>query len=155
MINILNSIKMELMILLFSMVPIIELRGAIPLGISLGLHPIHSGILGIIGNISIGILLLKALRPLMNYFEKTELFRSSIGWVKKRSMKKAGTIKKYSLVGLFFFVAIPIPTSGVWTASLIATILKLDRRRAMITMSLGVIVSAIIVLGIYYGIFKI
>ena len=149
----LDSIKRELIVLLFSMVPVIESRGSIPLGISLGLNPIHSGLVSIFGGLLTMSILLKLLNPIMTYFEKTKIFNSTIGWVKRRSMKKAGTIKKYSLIGLFFFVAIPLPTTGVWTASVIATLLKLDRKRSFLSMGLGLIVSAFIILGLYYGIF--
>lgn|SRR5690625_640714 len=151
--NFLASIKKELLVIFFSMVPVFELRGAIPLGISLGLSPLHSWVLSVISNILMAGFLLKLLNPIMNYFEKTRLFKSTIGWVKTRSMKKAATIKKYSLIGLFFFVAIPIPTTGVWTASVIASILNLDIKKSLISMGLGVVVAASIVLGLYYGIF--
>ncbi|HLS53943.1 MAG TPA: small multi-drug export protein [Tissierellaceae bacterium] len=151
--NFLASIKKELLVIFFSMVPVFELRGAIPLGISLGLSPLHSWVLSVISNILMAGFLLKLLNPIMNYFEKTRLFKSTIGWVKTRSMKKAATIKKYSLIGLFFFVAIPIPTTGVWTASVIASILNLDIKKSLISMGLGVVAAASIVLGLYYGIF--
>lgn len=151
--NFLASIKKELLVIFFSMVPVFELRGAIPLGISLGLSPLHTWVLSVISNILMAGFLLKLLNPIMNYFEKTRLFKSTIGWVKTRSMKKAATIKKYSLIGLFFFVAIPIPTTGVWTASVIASILNLDIKKSLISMGLGVVVAASIVLGLYYGIF--
>ncbi len=151
--GIFDNIKKEIIVLFFSMLPIIELRGSIPLGISLGLNPIHSGILSIIGGLLTSFFLLRLLSPLMTYFENTMIFHSTIGWVKRRSMRKAGTIKKYSLIGLFFFVAIPLPTTGVWTASVISTILKLDKKKAFLSMAPGVVTAASIILGLYYGIF--
>ncbi len=153
MVGLFENIKRELIVLFFSMVPIIEARGSIPLGISLGLDPIHSGVISFLGGLFTITILLRILTPLMVYFERTLFFKSTIGWVKKRSMKKAGTIKKYSLIGLFFFVAIPLPTTGIWTASVISSILKLDRRKAFISMALGLLVSIILILGLYYGIF--
>lgn len=151
--GIFENIKRELLVLFFSMVPIIESRGSIPLGISLGLNPIHSGLISLLGGLLTILILLKLLNPLMIYFEKTKVFKTTIGWVKRRSMKKAGTIKKYSLIGLFFFVAVPLPTTGVWTASVISSILKLDIKKAFISMGLGLLASIIIILGLYYGIF--
>ncbi|MEW8974257.1 MAG: small multi-drug export protein [Tissierellaceae bacterium] len=152
MLDIIEGLKKELIVLFFSMTPIFELRGAIPLGISLGLNPIHSGIISIIGNILILGILLKVLRPLMVFFEGTYLFKNTIGWVKRRAMKKAGIIKRYSIVGLFFFVAIPIPTTGAWTGAVIATLLKLDYKKSFISMSMGIITAAMLVLSVYYGI---
>lgn len=150
-----ESIKRELLIILFSMAPISELRGAIPLGISLGLSPIHSTIISICGNILIVPLLLKILHPLIIYFEDTSFFKHTIGVIKTRAMNKAESIKTYSLIGLFIFVAIPLPTSGAWTASVIASILKLDYKKSLLAISLGIIVAGIIILGISVGAFKI
>ncbi|MBC8590071.1 COG2426 family protein [Wansuia hejianensis] len=150
--GLIDEIKKELMVLVFSMTPVFELRGAIPLGISLGLHPIHSALISIVGNILILVFLLKLLQPMMDYFEKTRFFKSTVGWVKRRAMRKAGTIKKYSLLGLFLFVAIPIPTTGAWTGAVIATLLKLKFKKALVAMSLGIVTSASIILALYYGI---
>lgn len=150
-----ESVKRELLVIFFSMVPISELRGAIPLGISLGLSPIHSTIISICGNILIVPILLKILHPLIIYFEDTFIFKYTIGAVKSRAMNKAEAIKTYSLIGLFLFVAIPLPTSGAWTASVIASILKLDNKKAFTSISMGIIVAGLIILGISIGTIKI
>ena len=152
--ELIEELQIELIVILFSMMPIVELRGAIPLGISLGLSPLHSTILSIIGNIAIVPFLLKLLQPIMKYFEKTIVFSNTIGWVKRRAMKKASIIKRYSLIGLFIFVAIPVPTTGVWTGSIIASILKLDFKKTLLSISLGIITAGIIVATISYGVFS-
>lgn len=149
-----ESVKRELLVIFFSMIPISELRGAIPLGISLGLSPVHSTIISIFGNILIVPLLLKILHPLIIYFEHTFIFKHTLGIVKNKAMNKADAIKTYSLIGLFIFVAIPLPTSGAWTASVIASILKLDKKKAFIAISLGIIVAGLIILGISLGTIK-
>lgn len=69
-----QEIKREILVIIVAAMPISELRGAIPLGISLGLSPIHSTIISVIGNMAIVPILLKILNPVMNYFEKTVLF---------------------------------------------------------------------------------
>lgn len=149
-----ESIKRELLVIFFSMVPISELRGAIPLGISLGLSPIHSTIISICGNILIVPILLKILHPLIIFFEDTFIFKYTIGVVKNKAIKKADSIKTYSLIGLFLFVAIPLPTSGAWTASVIASVLKLDKKKAFISIALGIIVAGLIILGVSIGAIK-
>ena len=88
MLDILEEVKRELFVVFVSMLPIVELRGAIPLGISMDLSPIHSAVLSIIGNIVIIPFLLKLLQPIMAFLEKTYIFSKTVGWVKKRSMKK-------------------------------------------------------------------
>lgn len=147
---IIEELKRELFIMFFAMLPIVELRGAIPLGISLGLSPLHSTIISIIGNGLIVPFLLLLLHPIMDYFEKTILFSKTIGWAKARSMKKVESIKKYRLLGLFLFVAIPIPTTGAWTASFVASLLKIDFKHSVLVIWSGIITAGLVVYLITY-----
>ena len=62
-------------------------------------------------------------------------------------------IKKYSIIGLLFLVAIPLPTTGAWTASLAAMFLKLDKRKSILAICLGLVISALIVSGISHNLF--
>ena len=151
--ELLEEIKKELMVLIVAAMPLSELRGAIPLGISLGLSPIHSTVISILGNMMIVPILLKILNPVMNYLENTTLFSKFISWVKSRTMKKTRkAIRKYSLLGLFILVAIPIPTTGAWTGCIAASLLKLDFKKALISILSGVFTAGIIVSTISYGI---
>lgn len=153
MIEIFEELKIEIITMFFSMLPLVELRGAIPLGISLGLRPIQSAIISIIGNIIVVLILLNILDPVMVHFEKTKVFSNTIGKIKTKSMKKAHIIKKYSLLGLFIFVSLPIPTTGAWTGALISSILKLDTRKAFVAISLGLIIAGLITLTISHSVF--
>lgn len=155
MIEIFKELKIEIIVMFFSMLPLIELRGAIPLGISLGLDPLQSAIISILGNILVVFILLHILNPIMIHFERTKLFSATLGKIKERSMRKSDIIKKYSLFGLFIFVSLPLPTTGAWTGSLISSILKLDIKKSFISMSLGIIVAGIITLTISHSIFTI
>ncbi|HSH36688.1 small multi-drug export protein [Schnuerera sp.] len=154
MFEVIEELKREILVLLMAAMPISELRGAIPLGISLGLSPIHSTIISIIGNMAIVPVLLKTLNPVMIFMEKTYFFSKFIGWVKRRTLKRTrATIKKYSLLGLFILVAIPIPTTGAWTGCIAATLLKLDYKNALIVILSGVLTAGLIVSTISYQIF--
>ncbi len=149
--ELLISIKNELLVLLVAAMPLSELRGAIPLGISLGFSPLHSTILGIIGNMIPVPFLLKLLEPVMNYFEKTALFSKTISWIKRRTLRRSrAKIRKYSILGLFILVAIPLPTTGVWTGCITATLFKIDFKKAFTAIASGVIVAGIIVLILSY-----
>lgn len=152
MFEILNFVRKEIIVILFAMAPISELRGAIPIGISLGLSPIHSTIISILGNIAIVPLLLLILNPVMNYFEKTYLFSKTIGWVKRRTLAKTKkTISKYKLLGLFILAAIPLPGTGAWTASIAASLLKIKFKDALLAIGAGVIVAGAIVYSLSYA----
>ncbi|NMB07920.1 MAG: small multi-drug export protein [Tissierellia bacterium] len=153
MLEIIKEIKKELFVILLGATPLSELRGAIPLGISMGFSPLHSTILSLIGNMIIVPILLKILNPLMNYFEKTVLFSKSIGWIKKRTLRRTkDTIIKYRLLGLFILVAIPIPTTGAWTGCIAASLLKINYKDALFVILAGVLVSGIIVFTLSYHI---
>lgn len=136
----------EIFVFLMAMVPVIELRGAIPLGISMGISPLKSTLISILGNSIIVPVLILIIRPIMNYFEKTKLFKSTIGWLKSRTLKKTkDKIRKYSTWGLFLFVAVPLPTTGAWTGSMAASILKMKYKESVTSIILGVITSGTIV----------
>lgn len=142
----LDFIKKEILILLMSMMPISEVRGAIPLGASLGVSPERSIILGILGNMFIVPILLIILNPLMNYLLKFKVFNRPLDWVKDRTLRKTrDKIRKYSSLGLFLFVAVPIPTTGAWTGCLAATLLKLDFKKSLLAIWGGVLASGLIV----------
>lgn len=146
-----NGGNIMLLVIIVAAMPFVELRGAIPLGITLGLSPMHSTIISIIGNMAIVPILLKILNPIMNYFEQTVIFSKTIGWVKRRTLNKTkDTIKKYSLLGLFILVAIPMPTTGAWTGCVAASLLKLDYKKSLLAILFGVLTAGIIVYVISY-----
>lgn len=138
--------KRELIIFIMSMVPVSELRGAIPLGLSMGLEARKVIAISVVGNMLIVPVLLIILDPLMKLLARTEFFTSIIAWLRRRTLRKTKEkIKKYRLVGLFLFVAIPIPTTGAWTGCLAASILKLDFKKSLLAIWGGIITSAFIV----------
>lgn len=152
--ELIEELKNEILVMMVAAMPISELRGAIPLGISLGLSPIHSTIISILGNMAIVPILLKILNPVMNYLEKTIIFSKTIGWVKERTLKRTrSTIKKYSLLGLFILVAIPIPTTGAWTGCIAASLLRLDYKDSLFVILSGVLTAGLIISTISYQVF--
>ena len=129
-----------------AMLPVIELRGAIPMGRAIGFSSEKSLILSLMGNLLIIPILFKILVPIMNIFEGTKLFQRTIGWIKQKTLAKTKSkIKKYSIFGLFLLVAIPLPTTGAWAASIAASILKLDYRKSILAISMGVIAAGLVV----------
>ena len=153
MLELFDSMREELIVLSVAAMPISELRGAIPLGVSMGMDPLYSTLISIIGNILPVPFLLKLLEPIMAYLEKTRLFSKAVGWVKRRAIKKSkDKIKKYSVLGLFIFVAIPFPSTGAWTGCVIATLLKIDFKKALVAIVSGVVMAGIIVFTLTYSI---
>lgn len=153
--EILDFLSIEFTVLLTATLPVIELRGAIPVGISLGLSPIHATFISFIGSMIPVPFILFAIRPIFNYLKKTKLFKKSIYKITDKSFKKSGKIKKYGVWGLLIFVAIPLPGTGVWSGSLAAALLNLRFKWAFPAIFVGNLIAGILIMGISYGVFSV
>jgi uncharacterized membrane protein len=141
-----ENLSAEMSIFLLSMLPISELRGAIPLGISMGLPPWEVYLISVAGNILPVPILLKVLRPLISYIARTRLLRKPASYIVQKIDKGSEKVLKYELLGLFILVAVPLPTTGAWTGCGVASFLKLDYKKSFIYISLGIIVAGLIML---------
>lgn len=144
--EILEFIKEEFIVMMIAAAPISELRGAIPLGISIGFSPLHSTIISIIGNCLPVPFLLLILRPLFAALEDVRIVSGFIKWIKRRTLRKSNNIVKYSVLGLYILVAIPLPTTGAYTGCVAATLFNIRFKYAILAIVSGVITSGIIVL---------
>lgn len=141
-----------LAVLFTSMLPISELRGAIPLGISLGLSPEMSALLGIAGNMAIVPILLFLINPLFHNLRKIDSLCKLINRYEAKASHRIKQYRKYRLWGLFLLVAIPIPTTGVYTGCVAATVLNIRYKAALGAISAGVLVAGVLVYLISSGI---
>jgi uncharacterized membrane protein len=139
-----------LLVLLVTWSPVAELRGGIPLGLSLGLDPILTLIIAIVAN-SILFLPVFGLLDLLykKFLYKVKIFNSYLEWVRQR---KKPWVDKYGFLGLTLFVAIPLPTSGVYTGTTLSWLLGMDWKRAYLAVGLGVILAGVVVLLAALGI---
>ena len=140
-------LKNELIVFLSASLPVTELRGAIPLGLCLGLGPLKTFFLSILGNTLPVLPLLYFFKPLHRFFKKNPLTRRIFNLILERTHKKAKLIEKYELLGLMLLVAIPLPGTGAWTASIAASIFGLRIKLAFISILIGIFLSGIIVLS--------
>ena len=139
----------HLKVFILSMLPITELRGSIPWAIkfySLSVYEIV--LISIIGNILIGVLILYAIGPVMYILSKNNLFKIFLNYIFKRTKKKGKMIYLLKFYGLILFVGIPMPLTGVWTGSLAAFLFGLSRKKSIIAITLGVLISSFIVTSI-------
>lgn len=134
------------------MVPIIELRGAIPIGVfTFHLSYLESFICSFIGNIIPVYFIVKFIRPLFDFFGRWKFFKTIIDWATEKATKHIQENEKLQnavSLGLFLFVAIPLPGTGAWVGSLIANFLDLPPKKAIPPIVLGVFTAGIIVLSI-------
>ncbi len=135
-----------------SMVPVVELRGAIPIGVGLGLGHITSMLVSIVGNmIPVPFIILFVRRVFMWMRQKSAKLGAIAEKLEQRAYKKQGVIKKWQVLGLIIFVAIPLPGTGAWTGALIAALLDIRLKSAVPAIFIGVIIAGVLVTGITYG----
>ena len=137
-------------ILLFSALPVIELRGAIPMGLALGMSLQAAFMISYIGSLlpSLPILLFYSLlsRKLSPYPPFDRVF----SWISKRLNKHRSEIERYGYIGLLIFVAIPLPGTGVWTGSGIAAILGLSKLKSFIAIAVGNLIAGLLITALSY-----
>ena len=152
-----SSLGNEFALFMISLIPLIEARGAIIYGAAIGMPWYQVLPICIIGNmIPVPFILLFGMK-LIAYLKTTNLFGPFFTRYEAKLMKRSTEIDRYSFIALMLFVGIPVPGTGAWSGSLIATILEVKFKKAILAVFLGVILAGIIMtLGSYgaVGIFK-
>lgn len=141
-----------LKIMILSMLPVTELRGAIPIGIALDLNPIGVYIASVVGSTLVSIPLVLAYRHVVKFLKDRGIFVSILNKIDNKiesSMKKMKTV---SIIGIILFVGVPLPTTGTWTASAIASILKMRLKDAISGIFIGNVLAGLIVSFLSYHI---
>lgn len=150
-----NFLSIEFSVMFTAALPVIELKGAIPVGISLGLSPFHAAVISFMGSMIPVPFILFAIRPIFNYLKKTSIFKNIVYRLTDKSLSKSGNIQKYGAWGLLLFVAIPLPGTGVWTGSLIAALLDMRFKWAFPAIFIGNLIAGILIMGISNGVFNV
>lgn len=145
--SLLEFLKSELMVFLMAATPLIELRGSLPYAIFvLEMGYVHAYIISVIGSIIPSPFILWLLPRILRFLKTKKGFSYFANWITNRTMSKSGKIKKYSLWGLFFLVAIPLPGTGVWTGSAVAALLRLPFRSTLLVCLLGTMLAGLLML---------
>jgi len=139
-------------VFLISMVPVLELRGAVPIGIADGLNIWLCVLVAIIGNLVPVPFIIIFVRKIFAFIRKTfPKLDSMVTMFENRAQKKSETVLKYAFWGLFVLVAIPLPGTGAWTGALVAAMLDMRLKKAFPSITLGVIAAGAIVAFVTYG----
>ncbi|WP_245308181.1 COG2426 family protein [Halalkalibacter urbisdiaboli] len=143
----------EALVMFISALPILELRAGIPIAAALGLTATEAFLYGIIGNILPIIPILLLFRPVSKWMLRFSLYKRFYDWLYNRTMKKSNNVEKFGAIGLILFTAVPLPTTGAWSASLAAILFFIPFRSAFIAISTGVVVAGVGVTLFVYSIF--
>lgn len=150
-----------LTIFIISMIPIIELRGAIPVAIEMGLSWYEAFGYAFLGSIIVAPILLLILMPILNAMKKIKIFRGLANAVESLFQSKAESVRNKAknantknteniikMVGVFLFVAIPLPLTGVWTGTAVAVFLGLGFWKSLVSVAAGNISAGLIMTGL-------
>ena len=135
-----------------AMVPVVELRGAIPYGVLAGLSVPAAFIIAVIGNLVPIPILVVFTRKVFEWLRtKSEWLDSIVRRLEAKADDKKEIVQKYEFWGLVLLVAIPLPGTGAWTGALVAAMMDMRLKRAMPAIILGVIIAGVIVTTVTYG----
>ena len=137
---------------LIAMVPVIELRGAIPVATAEGVPLVPAIVTAVIGNLLPVPFIILFVRKVFAWMRgRNEKLNAFVTKIENRAMSKADSVQKYEFWGLALFVAIPLPGTGAWTGALIAALLDMKPGRAFLSVALGVVCAGFIVAFVSYG----
>lgn len=144
----------HLAVLICSMIPIIELRGSIPLGALLDMPFWLNYILSVVGNMLPVPVILLFVKAVLTWMAKCKInfFNKIANWIFAKADKNRPKIETYGFWGLFLFVAIPLPGTGAWTGSLVAALIDMKFGKAILAVLLGVLSAGVIMTLISYGV---
>jgi len=137
---------------LVSMVPIIELRGALPIATGMEVAWYIALPVAIIGNIVPVPFIIIFIKKIFAWMSKREGFLARVVVkMENKAYSKKDTIEKYGPWGLWLFVAIPLPGTGAWTGALIAAMMGISLKKSFIPIAAGVLTAGIIMAFVSYG----
>ena len=149
--GVLHGLSGELVALIISMVPLLELRGGLLAASLLHVSILKAVPLCILGNVIPVPFILLFITPIFTAMKKTKLFRPLVEKIEKKAMSKSDKIEKGYFWGLALFVGVPLPGTGAWTGALIAALLGIPVKKALPAILLGILIATVIMAAVSYG----
>ncbi len=151
--TILETLPAEAAIMIVAALPVIEVRGAIPLAVTLGLPPLYGTFLSFVGSMIPFPFVFFFVRPIFRYLRSKEAVKHLVDSFIERTMRNnRDKVEKYGALGLLLLVAIPLPGTGVWTGSIVAALMDMRFKLACPAIFIGNAIAAIIVMVVSYGV---
>ncbi|MBP3951405.1 COG2426 family protein [Bacillus suaedae] len=143
----------ELLVFFISALPILELRGGIPVAHQLGLSYWEALFYGIGGNLLPIIPILVFFRPISKWMLRFNLYKRFYDWLYNRTIKKSDNVERFGAIGLILFTAVPLPTTGAYSACLAAILFFIPIRFAFFAICSGVIIAGVSIASVMYAVF--
>lgn len=146
-----GMLSREVIVAIVSMLPVLELRGGIIAGFAMGMDWLPTFLIAYIANLIPIPFILLFIRFIFRVLKKTAL-RGFVEWCERKADAKSEQIRKYAYLGVYLFVAIPLPGTGAWMGALIAALLQMDPKKTFPVIAVGVLTAGIIVSVLSFGI---
>jgi len=149
--------------IIMSAIPVLEQKAAIPYAMEARFGFFSSGVsltmwqaylFTLLGALLPAPFILLFIPRIFKFLKRFKRLGKLVEWYEHRSMKKGKNIVRYEQLGLFLFVAIPLPLTGVWTGSAVASLIGLDFKKSLRTVIAGAIVCGWIIMAVYLGLIK-
>lgn len=144
-------ISPEWVVFIISMIPILELRGGLIAASILEIPIVRAIPFCIVGNIVPIPFILLFIKKILKWMQNIKGLRVIANWLEKKATKKSDALKKGEFWGLALFVGIPLPGTGAWTGSLIASLFDVNIKKAVLAELLGIVIATIIMSILSYG----
>lgn len=145
------NLPREVIAFIVSMLPIVELRGGIPIAAVMGIDFLPALVICVAGNLLPIPFILLLIIPIFAYMKKTKLFNPLVTKLETKTLAKREKLEKSEFWGLMIFVGIPLPGTGAWTGALLAALLGIKFKKAILAIILGVLIAAAIMSIIFYA----
>lgn len=144
----------EILVFIISLLPILELRGGLLAASLLGLDALPSYIITIVGNLLPIPFILLFINKILDWMRNSKHFSKIANWLDSKVEKHKSSIEKYGFWGLVLFVGVPLPGTGAWTGSLIASVLGMNKKKSFLAIILGIVMASIIMMLISFGVLR-
>lgn len=155
MIELLQGIPKQAATFILAALPILELRGSIPIAVGVWkLHPLEALLWSVAGNLVPMILILYYVGPLQEWLSRRYGWaRRFFSWLFERTRRRFDKkYERYGAIALCIFVALPLPATGAWTGALAAWLFDIRKARAMVAIGAGTLIAGIIVTAVTVGV---
>lgn len=145
------AVPREIIAFLVSMLPIVELRGGIPVAAVMGIDFLPALGLCVAGNLLPIPFILWLIIPIFKWMKGTRAFSPLVNKLESKTLSKKERLEKGEFWGLMLFVGIPLPGTGAWTGALLAALLGIKFKKAIVAIICGVLIAAGIMSAIFYA----
>ncbi|WP_261129641.1 small multi-drug export protein [Bacillus sp. Marseille-Q3570] len=149
----LSFLPNEVIVVIVSAMPILELRGGIPLGYGFGFDFWPAVGLAILGNLLPIVPLLILFRPLSTFLMRYRWYKRFYDWLYERTLKNSKNVERFGAIGLILFTAVPLPTTGAYSACVAAALFNIRFHYAFLAIVTGVLIAGLGVGIAMYSIF--